>query len=284
MSGPTELLHITAGDGTLEYYAGLPGPPPGAPTLVGAVAGSIVTLAWTPAPSGGVPSSYTLLAGSAPESADVATFPLAGATSYATSAPNGGYFVRVVPQNRFGTGPPSNEVYLRVGPEACTGPPPSPGALAFTVAGLDVRLTWTASATAVNYTLEAGDRTGSANLANLSLGPVTVVAASAPAGVYYVRTRAQNACGLSAPSNEVVVTLGGPVQVPEPPTGLAATVVGRNVTIQWTPPTSGGLPSGYQLEAGYGPGLANAAVVLTVAPSWVHRACRRLPITFASAR
>jgi predicted phage tail protein len=129
-----------------------------------------------------------------------------------------------------------------------------------------VRLTWTASATAVNYTLEAGQTSGAADLANISLGNVTALAASAPPGVYYVRTRAQNACGTSAPSNEVVVTLGAPVQVPQPPTSLTATVAGRNVTVQWTPPTSGGLPSRYQLEAGYGPGLANAAVIQTVVP------------------
>jgi hypothetical protein len=269
IAGPSELLHITAGDGTLEYYAGQPGPPPGAPTLTGSVSGSIVSLGWTPSASGGAPSSYTLLAGSMPGAANLATFPLRGATSFTTSAPNGGYFVRVVPRNRFGAGPPSNELFLRVGPEPCTTPPPSPGTLAFTVAGLAVRLTWTASATAVNYTLEAGQSPGVADLANLPIGNVTVFAASAPPGVYYVRTRAQNACGTSEPSNEVVVTLGAPVQVPQPPTGLTAIVAGRNVTIQWTPPTSGGLPSGYQLEAGYGPGLADAAVVRTVAPTLV---------------
>ena len=266
VSGPHELLHITAGDGALEYYAGLPGPTPGAPTLGGSVSGSVVSLAWTPAPSGGVPSSYALIAGSMPGAADVAAFTLRGATSFTTPAPNGGYFVRVVPRNRFGPGPPSNELFLRVGPEPCTAPPPSPGTLAFTVAGLDVRLTWTASATADNYTLEAGQAPGAADLVNISLGNVTALAASAPPGVYYVRTRAQNACGTSAPSNEVVVTLGAPVQVPQPPTSLMATVAGRNVTVQWTPPTSGGLPSRYQLEAGYGPGLTNAAVIPTVMP------------------
>ena len=111
-----------------------------------------------------------------------------------------------------------------------------------------------------------GQATGAADLANVSVGYVTAFAASGPPGVYYVRTRAQNACGTSAPSNEVVVTLGAPVHVPQPPTDLFATVVGRNVVIQWTPPTSGGLPSGYQLEAGYDLGLANAAVIPTVAP------------------
>lgn len=267
ISGPNELLHITAGDATLEYYAGAPGPTPEAPNLTGTVVGRVVSLAWTPAPSGGVPSSYTLLAGSRPGVPDVAILPVGSATSYATVAPDGGYYIRVVARNRFGSGPPSNEVFLRVGPEPCTTPPPSPASLAFMVAGLDVRFTWTASATAANYTLEAGSATGAANLANFPVGNVTAFAASAAPGVYYVRTRAQNACGTSAPSNEVVVTLGAPVELPQPPTGLTATVVGRNVLIQWTPPTSGGLPSGFQFEAGYGPGLANAAVIQTVVPA-----------------
>jgi hypothetical protein len=265
VAGPRELLHITAGDGTLEYYAGQPGPTPGPPTLTGSVSGNVVSLAWAPAPSGGVPSSYTLLAGSQPGAANLAILPLQRARSFTTPAPNGAYFLRVVAGNRFGPGPPSNELFLRVGPEQCTAAP-NPGTLAFTVADRDVRLTWTPSPTATSYTLEAGSAPSDASLANVSLGNVTVFAAAAAPGVYYVRTRARNACGTSGPSNEVVVTLGGPVQVPLPPTDLTATVVGRNVTLRWTPPTSGGLPSGYLLEAGYGPALSDAAVVQTVAP------------------
>jgi hypothetical protein len=210
-----------------------------------------------------MPSSYTLYAGSQPGAADLATLPVQLATSFATAAPNGGYYVRVVGQNRFGPGAPSNELYLRVGPEPCTSPP-NPGTLAFTTAGPDVRFTWTASPTAAVYSLEAGYAPGDASLANFSVGNVTAYAATGSPGVYYVRTRAWNTCGRSVPSNEVVVTLSGPVQVPLPPTDLTATVVGRNVTVRWTPPTSGGLPTRYLLEAGYGPGLTNAAVVQTV--------------------
>jgi len=265
VAGPRELLHITAGDGTLEYYPGQPGPTPGAPTLAGSVSGNIVSLTWAPASSGGVPSSYTLYAGSQPGAADLATLPVQLATSFVTPAPNGGYYLRVVGRNRFGPGSPSNELYLRVGPEPCTSPP-NPVTLAFTVAGRDARFTWTASPTAADYTLEAGSAPGDASLANFSVGNVTAYAASAPPGVYYVRTRARNACGTGAPSNEVVVTLGGPVQVPLPPTDLTATMVGRNVTVRWTPPTTGGLPSGYLLEAGYGPGRSDAAVVQTAVP------------------
>ncbi len=265
ISAPNALLHLTV-DQTLDYYTGLPGQTPGAPTLTGSVLANVVALAWTPSATGGIPSNYTLVAGSQPGVGNIATFNLA-ATTFRTQAPNGGYYIRVIPRNRYGPGTPSNEIFLRVGPEPCTVPPPAPQSLAFTVAGLNVRVTWAEVATATQYTLEAGRTSGAADLANFALPPVTSYAATAPPGVYFVRTRAHNPCGTSPPSNEVVITLGGPVEVPQPPTGLTAIVAGRNVALQWTPPTSGGLPSGFLLEAGNAPGLANVAVFQTTAPA-----------------
>lgn len=266
--GPSELLHVTAADGTLEFYPGQPGPTPGSPALSASVSGNIVVLSWTPA-AGAAPTSYTLFAGSAPGASNIVAFAMGPATSLVTAAPDGGYYVRVVPRNRFGAGTPSNEVFVRVGPEPCTTAPPSPTDLAFTAAGLAVRLTWNAAATAANYTVEAGQTPGAVNLANFAVGNVTTITTSAPPAVYYVRTRAHNACGTSAPSNEVAITLGGPVEVPQPPTNLSAVVDGRTVIVRWTPPTSGGLPSGFLLEAGNAPGLANVAVYSTGVPGLV---------------
>jgi len=66
-----------------------------------------------------------------------------------------------------------------------------------------------------------------------------------------------------------LVTLGGRIvrivsaDLPGPPTGLQATVAGRTVSLRWTAPASGGAPSGYRLEAGNGPGLANLATIGT---------------------
>ena len=73
---------------------------------------------------------------------------------------------------------------------------------------------------------------------------------------------------MSPPSNQIVVAVDGIVRVPDGPTSVAATVVGHAVAIVWTPPTSGGTPSGYRLEAGYAPGAANAAVLNTTAPGF----------------
>ena len=68
-------------------------------------------------------------------------------------------------------------------------------------------LAWTASAgSPATYLVEAGSSPGLSNLANLDLGSnapgLTVVA---PTGTYFVRVRGRNACGTSAPSNEIIV-------------------------------------------------------------------------------
>lgn len=267
VSGPDALVHVLSADGTVEYYVAQPGVVPGAPTLSGSVSGAIVALAWTPDPAGGSVSSYVLQVGSVSGASDIATFPMGKATSFTTPAPNGGYYVRIVPRNSFGPGPASNELFLRVGPPPCTLPPPTPNPLTFTKAGFGVTLSWGLSDTAAGYVLEAGSAPGLANLANAPVGNITSYATPAPAGTYYVRVRAVSACGVSAPTNEVVVTLDGSVPLPETPGGLAATVTGHDVIIRWTPASGGGTAAGYQFEAGYAPGLANAAVVLTAAPS-----------------
>ena len=98
--------------------------------------------------------------------------------------------------------------------------------------------------------------------------------ASPPLGVYYVRVRAVNACGTGLVSNEVAITLDGSVAVPNPPTGLTAVVSGGAASFTWTPPTSGGTPLGYHLEAGVAPGAVNG-VATTTTPAFVVPAAPR---------
>jgi hypothetical protein len=261
------LLNIAAASALVEYYEAVPGNPPGAAQLTGAVNGRTVTLSWTPDPAAGAASSYTVYAGSAPGLTDLAAIQVRGTTSLSVNAPDGLYYVTVVGRNAFGPGPPSNEVPIRVGPPPCTLPPTVPGPLTHTIAGTAVSLRWGASPTAAMYWLDAGSVPGASDVGSFPLSMATSVTVGAPLGVYFVRVRAASACGVSPPSNEIVVTVNGAVPLPEAPTGLSATVSGRVVVLTWTPPLGGGTPAGYQLEAGYAPGAANAAVASTTAPA-----------------
>lgn len=88
--------------------------------------------------------------------------------------------------------------------------PASPVSLTSSVAASSVTLTWASgvsNATVLRHVLEAGSAPGLNDvIAGLELGPQTSFAASSvPPGRYYVRVRAGNHTGVSAPSNEIVV-------------------------------------------------------------------------------
>jgi hypothetical protein len=147
--------------------------------------------------------------------------------------------------------------------------PTAPTALVAAVSGTTVVLTWTAPAVGdppASYVLEAGSASGLANQANSDTGSTTpaLTATAVGAGTYYVRVRAKNASGVSAPSNEIVVTVAGPcATVAGPPAGLGATVSGGNITLTWQAPTGGCAPGSYQIEAGSAAGLTNLASLQT---------------------
>ena len=256
------LLHLPAAGGA-EYYAAVPGNPPGPPTLSSTVIGNTVRLSWTASPTGGTPTSYTIFAGSVPGLYNFGGANVGNASSFTTAVGNGTYYVAVVGRNGFGPGPLSNEVTVQVGPPPCTVAPTAPGPLTVTTAATTVSLQWGASPTAAAYLLDVGSGPGAANLGSFPLSNVTSLVVAAPIGTYYVRVRAASACGVSLPSNEVAIVVDGSVPLPQAPTGLAATVVGNAVGITWAPPTSGGTPSGYRLEAGYAPGAADGAINTT---------------------
>src|SRR5262249_59673053 len=125
---------------------------------------------------------------------------------------------------------PSNEVQVLVGVQSCTAAPSPPAGLVANIAGSTVVLAWGAAGGApTSYTIEAGSSTGLSDLAIVdTLVLATSDTATAGAGTYYVRVRAKNACGTSAPSNEVVVVVrnASPCQPPGAPTRLAGTLDG----------------------------------------------------------
>jgi hypothetical protein len=249
------LVHLPDGDGSAEYYPALPGLVPDPPTLSALATGNTVVVSWARAPTGGTPSSYTLFAGTAPGANDLGSAVFRGVTTFRATVPTGLYYLTVVARNGFGASPPSAEVAVQAG---CVAAPPPPGTLTFTTAGSSVTLGWGAAPTAAAYVLEAGSASGSADLGTFALPNATSLVASPPLGLYYVRVRAANTCGISAASNEVAVTLDGRVAAPDPPTALAAVVSGKVVALTWTPPASGGTPAGYQVEGGTVPGAVNA--------------------------
>lgn len=87
-------------------------------------------------------------------------------------------------------------------------PPPPPSALAFTVVGQHVELTWRNPGDATHFMVEAGTIAGRSNLGIMHVGNATAWSVdNVPSGTYYVRVRAGNDVGPSLPSNEVVVTV-----------------------------------------------------------------------------
>jgi hypothetical protein len=190
------------------------GPVPDAPTrLTATVLGSTVTLGWNP-PVGNAAADYWIEAGSASGLSDLASFTTgtAATTFMASSVGGGTYFVRVRAVNGAGAGPVSNEVRLVVTGAAapCSAAPAAPDTLSATAVGATVTLTWNQSASlSTSYIVEAGSSSGTTNLANFdTASPATSLRATGVgAGVYYVRVRAKNACGSSAPSNEIVVAV-----------------------------------------------------------------------------
>jgi hypothetical protein len=181
---------------TLAVSCPVPGTP-GAP--VATVTGSQVSLSWTPA-SGA--TTHMFEAGSATGQSNLVNAEVAS-TTLSAQAPPGVYYVRTRGRNACGTGPASPETTVTVG--ACA-PPPSPAPLTSTVSGRQVTLAWFAAAGAADYVIEAGSAAGASNVLVAPLSG-TSVTTQAPPGTYFVRVRARNACGQSAPTNEVVVTV-----------------------------------------------------------------------------
>jgi PKD domain-containing protein/fibronectin type III domain protein len=204
-------------------------PVPAPSGLSSAISGTTVTLTWT-APAGCTPTGYIIQAGTAPGLSNLANFSTGStATSYtAFGVANGIYFVRVLASSGGVSSPPSNEVPLTIG---CSAAPGAPAFLSGNVTGSTVTLSWApgSGCGATSYSVEAGSAPGASNLAVVAVpaSSTTFRATSVGNGTYYIRVRAANAFGASAPSSEIVVNVGtnspptgGSVQV-SPVSGLA---------------------------------------------------------------
>ena len=260
-SGPSGLAADDINGVRSIYPQGSGGALPGAPTGLSAIVnGSTVTLNWSAPSSGGAITTYVVEAGSAPGLSDLAPagVPTNNALTSVTfpGVPFGRYYLRVRGQNSVGPGAPSNEILVVVG-----SPPGVPSGLSATVTVPQiVTLTWSAPTTGgpvTNYVLEAGSAPGMSNLANTPTpnAQTSAVFGGVPTGTYYVRVRAQNLAGTSAPSNEVQVSVTCPVS--SSALNLAYTKSGGVVTLTCQPPTAGPGPTGYFLVVGSAPGFEN---------------------------
>lgn len=96
-------------------------------------------------------------------------------------------------------------------PVDCAAPPEIATGVGFTKQADVVTINWVAPTGAerpTTYVIEAGNAPGLNNtLTAVSPGNVTTFQRQAPGGTYYVRVFARNACGTSAASNEITVTI-----------------------------------------------------------------------------
>jgi hypothetical protein len=139
--------------------------------------------------------------------------------------------------------------------------PGAPEGLTATLNGSTVTLRWAPGAgLATGYVVEAGSAPGAIDVARASVAATSIVASAVPNGVYYVRVRAANASGVSAPSQEIAVNVGGTPSACDGgrPTQLRATTSGANVNLSWNAPI-GCRPSHYVVLVGSAPGLSNLA-------------------------
>jgi predicted phage tail protein len=241
---------------------------PAAPaSLAARILDGTVELTWNAGGGGDPAASYVIEAGSASGLSDLVNVDTgtAATTLTATGVAPGTYFVRVRARNASGTSPASNEIIVIVG-GGCSTPPGVPTLLTALVNGSAVTLAWERPAgpcRPTSYVIEAGSAPGLSNLAIVATGSdhTGFSAAAVPAGTYYVRVRAANAAGTSAPSNEAMFTIAPCAGLPGAPTGFSAAVSGGTVVLTWN--AAGGSPTSYVVEAGTVSGGSNIAIIDT---------------------
>lgn len=180
------------------------GVPPGPPQNVSAsAAGSVLSLNWQAPVTGGPVSGYIVQAGTASGASNVFNAAVGAGTSVHGTVPPGTYFLRVRAHGQGGIGSPSAEATVTV---ACT--PPSAPVLSGNRTGNRLSIQWNMPAGGpAGFTVLAGSTPGASNLYNAGVGLATSVGANVLPGVYHIRVVAHSACGASATSNEVMLTV-----------------------------------------------------------------------------
>lgn len=142
--------------------------------------------------------------------------------------------------------------------------PSAPTSLTATAQDGAVTMTWTPGAgggVVQSHVVEAGSAPGLSNLATLvTTATPSYRAAAVPAGSYWLRVRARNALGTSAPSAEVPVVVA-PCRAPATPANFSATAQGASAMLAWSAPADTSTVTGYRLEVGTSAGASNLITV-----------------------
>jgi hypothetical protein len=203
------LARNYGGDGPasnrVELSHGLAVPPDAPVNLSASVADDVVTLSWSSATSGPTPSGYVIEAALPGSEVFVPVLRVQSPHAYASRVPPGTWQVRVRAFTDGGASDPSNAVNVTSTP--CSTAPGAPSALrVMPVAGI-VTLRWNAPASGgVEQYIVEGTMTASFDPAVRLVvdGSQRVFESPVPSGIYHARVRARNACGESAPTNEVI--------------------------------------------------------------------------------
>jgi hypothetical protein len=221
LATPAGVLERASWPSTLALFPEIAPRAPRPPYfLTAVVSGPIVTLRWqhgagdlqpfvaSVPPDATAPTSHTIEASLTPGGPPLAQIDTASAyAAFTVLAPPGTYYVRVRATNRFGTSGPSDEARVDITPSA----PDAPRATIATMVGDTVRIGWQAAPggwPASGYHLEVGLSPGTSNLGVVAVSGTELVVRVVRSGFsrhYYVRVRAVNAQGASAPGNEVAI-------------------------------------------------------------------------------
>ncbi|MGH9173632.1 MAG: hypothetical protein ACRD1H_04715, partial [Vicinamibacterales bacterium] len=169
------------------------------------VIGSTVTLRWGAAVPGDV-IDYMLEAGSGSVLTDIYNASVGAATTISATVGSGTYYVRV--RARGAANPPalSNEVVVLVGGGPCTSLPQTPSGIFGWLSGGVAVLGWNQVPDANSYVVEAGSSLGGSDVFNGNVGASLVVSTPVPPGFRaFVRVYAQNPCGRSPASAEILI-------------------------------------------------------------------------------
>ncbi len=241
-------------------------PPPPPTGLSVSVNGSSVTFS---AQLPNVPLTGLLLVAGASPGAAQAVLPLAvSGQNTVNNVPPGVYYGRLVALNAGGQSAPSNEVQIVVNAVTCSAP--AVPTLSAQVNGVGVVLSWSAVPGAVGYRLTAATSPGGAPFLSQTLSAATTAVANpnTPAGTYYVRVTAGNACGLQSTSAETTVTVTPPPpgtspRTPNPPAGQQLPLPNREAVAQ-------------EIARAYPADLRNSCVEQGGNNTWLFRLVQRL--------